>query len=89
MNKHIQIRNVPPSLHRRLKMRAASEGQPLSDYLREELSRLVDTPTLSEWAEMVRRQQSANAGADAVVNAIRQGREENDAGFDALPRGRK
>jgi len=29
----IQIRNVPPELHRKLKVRAAEAGMSLSDYL--------------------------------------------------------
>ena len=44
--KMIQIRNVPDSLHRTLKARAALEGKSLSDYLREELERVAERPTL-------------------------------------------
>jgi plasmid stability protein len=39
MAKMIQIRHVPDSLHRRLRMRAALAGMSLSDYLRLELAR--------------------------------------------------
>jgi plasmid stability protein len=48
MSKMIQIRNVPDSLHRRLKARAAMAGMSLSDYLLEEARRLVERPTAAE-----------------------------------------
>ncbi|MBI1239009.1 MAG: hypothetical protein GC199_06660 [Alphaproteobacteria bacterium] len=34
MNKHIQIREIPESVHRALKARAAEEGLSMSDYLK-------------------------------------------------------
>jgi hypothetical protein len=39
MSKMIQIRNVPDSLHRELKARAAMHGMSLSDYLLFEIRR--------------------------------------------------
>lgn len=86
-DKHIQIRNVSPTLHHNLKMRAASKGKTLSDYLREELSRLADQPMLSEWGEMVRKHQFAKMGEGSVVEAIRSGRKENDVKFVTLSNG--
>ena len=44
----IQLRNVPDSLHRRLKARAALEGMSLSDYLIAELRRFAERPTVTE-----------------------------------------
>lgn len=44
----IQIRNVPPQLHRRLKSRAALAGMSLSDYLLGEISEVAERPTLDE-----------------------------------------
>ncbi len=53
---HIQIRNVPPDLHRTLKIRAAASGMTLSDYLLETVIRPLGTlPTMVEMAERVRR----------------------------------
>ena len=46
--KMIQIRNVPDSLHRRLKARAAMEGMSLSDYLRAQMQAVADRPSLAE-----------------------------------------
>lgn len=51
MPKMIQLRNVPDQLHRKLKARAATEGQSLSDYLLAEIRRAADRPTLTEMAE--------------------------------------
>jgi antitoxin FitA len=45
---HIQIRNVPESLHRKLKARAAELGMTLSEYLLREAERAVERPTIEE-----------------------------------------
>jgi antitoxin FitA len=45
---HIQIRNVPPELHRKLKARAAAQGLTLSEYLLREAERSVEKPTVEE-----------------------------------------
>ena len=47
----IQIRNVPDSLHRQLKSRAALAGMSLSDYLLAELRRMAERPSLAEMRE--------------------------------------
>jgi plasmid stability protein len=52
---HIQIRNVPPDLHKKLKIRAAEEGITLSEYLLREAERVASRPTLAELTERVRR----------------------------------
>jgi plasmid stability protein len=47
----IQIRNVPDSLHRQLKSRAALAGMSLTDYLLAELRRMAERPSLAEMRE--------------------------------------
>jgi plasmid stability protein len=47
----IQVRNVPDTLHRTLKVRAAMAGVSLSDYLLGEIRQLAERPTLSELRE--------------------------------------
>lgn len=44
----VQIRNVPETLHRRLKSRAALAGMSLSNYLLSELREVAQRPTLDE-----------------------------------------
>ena len=44
----IQIRNVPPELHRTLKIRAAEAGMTLSDYLLSEVERVARRPSVPE-----------------------------------------
>ena len=42
---NLQIRNVPESLHRELKARAALEGRSLSEFALAELTRSLERPT--------------------------------------------
>ncbi|WP_425280677.1 FitA-like ribbon-helix-helix domain-containing protein [Leucobacter insecticola] len=44
----IQVRNVPEDLHRKLKMRAASEGLTLSDFALRELEHAAALPSRAE-----------------------------------------
>lgn len=55
MSKMIQLRNVPESLHRTLKARAALAGMSLSDYLLDEIRRSAERPTLLELRERLKR----------------------------------
>ena len=65
----LQIRNVPDDLHRRIKARAALEGQSLSEYALAELCRAMQRPTRREVAERVaafERIMVSESAADAV-----------------------
>jgi antitoxin FitA len=53
MPKMIQMRNVPDSLHRRLKSKAALEGLSLSDYLLREMEEVAERPSMKELAERI------------------------------------
>jgi plasmid stability protein len=53
MPKTIQVRNVPDTLHRRLKSKAAMAGLSLSDYLRREMEDVAERPTMKELAERI------------------------------------
>ncbi len=48
MSKMIQLRNVPDTLHRKLKARASLESMSLSEYLIAEVRRGVERPSISE-----------------------------------------
>ncbi len=75
MSKMIQLRNVPDTLHRRLKARAAMAGMSLSDYLVSEIKEVAERPTLAEFRERLRTRESITAS----INTARLVREERDA----------
>lgn len=50
----VQVRNVPAELHRRLKARAALEGMTMSDFIRRELSKVLERPPRQEVLERLR-----------------------------------
>ena len=56
MSTMIQIRNVPESLHRRLKARAALEGISMSRYVLREVERALERPSRRELLEAIRSQ---------------------------------
>jgi antitoxin FitA len=51
MSKMIQVRDVPEHVHGTLKSRAAREGMSLSDFIKRELERAAERPTVREWLE--------------------------------------
>jgi plasmid stability protein len=53
MPKMIQVRNVPDSLHRKLKARAALEGISLSDLVLKEMEHIAERPTMKELFERI------------------------------------
>ena len=53
MSKMIQIRDVPDELHLRVRRRAEEAGMTLSDFLKQELVRLAEQPTVREVRERV------------------------------------
>jgi plasmid stability protein len=73
MPKAIQIRDVPDDVHAAVRARAAAAGMSLSEYLRDELLRLVARPTV---AEVIARAQARHGGAsrEAIVRVIRETR---------------
>ena len=75
----IQIRNVPPDLHERLKQRAASKGMNLSDYLKSELDRMASIPTNADIFAQIQVDAEAgllpSIGSDQIVSGIREDRE--------------
>ncbi len=48
MTTMIQIRNVPDTIHRELKSRAALSGMSLSDYLLNEIRQVAERPTIDQ-----------------------------------------
>ena len=71
----IQLRNVPDSLHRGLKARAAMAGMSLSDYLLAEIREIAAKPTLFELRERLHKR----APISVEIDSARLVREERDA----------
>ena len=74
MSKMVQIRNVPDTLHRKLKVRAADAGQTLSDYLLAELERAAARPTREEMLSRLhsRRRVTLKTSAATVIREERE-----------------
>jgi plasmid stability protein len=51
MSKMVQIKNVPDDVHRTLKARAVREGMSLSDFIKRELGRTAERPSMQEWLD--------------------------------------
>ena len=77
MNKHVQIRDVPEPMHRKLKMRAAEEGMSISEYLKRLIDRDLKRPS---WAEYEARMKKLEPISLPVSSAeiIREIRDERD-----------
>lgn len=71
MAKMIQIRHVPETTHRRLKVRAAQLGMSLSDYLLSEVQQLADLPTLQELSERIARRSRTPGSSASVIRRHR------------------
>lgn len=71
MTKMIQIRNVPDSTHRTLKVRAAQAGMSLSDYLLTEVQHMAELPTIQELSERIAKRSRTPGSAAAVIRRHR------------------
>lgn len=74
MSKSIQIRNVPERVHRTLSARAAEAGLSLSEYLRAEITKVAERPSV---AEVLARAAARSGGTSTkkIVEAVRSGRD--------------
>jgi plasmid stability protein len=66
MSRMIQVRNVPDTLHRSLKARAATAGMSLSDYLLAELREIAERPTLAEFRERLHARRPGSGSLDTA-----------------------
>jgi plasmid stability protein len=73
MSKMIQIRDVPEQVHSTLKARAARERMSLSDFIKKELERTAERPTMREWLESARQAKpiSSKRSAARIVRELR------------------
>jgi plasmid stability protein len=74
MSKMIQLRNVPDTLHRSLKARAAMAGMSLSDYLLAEIKEIAERPTLAELRARLRTRKAVTVSLD-TARLVREERE--------------
>jgi antitoxin FitA len=74
--KMVQIRNVPEEFHRRLKVRSATEGMSMSDYVLREVGKALDRPTRHEVLERLRTRppRRLKPSAAEVIRAERETR---------------
>jgi antitoxin FitA len=72
----VQIRNVPPEFHRRLKARAAMEGMSMSEYILREVGKALERPTRQEVLERLRTRpvRRLSRSAAEVIRAERDAR---------------
>lgn len=66
MNTHVQIRNLPKTLHRKLKMRAASLDMTITDYLKRLIAADLAKPTLAEMVEELRKRPPVETSRSAA-----------------------
>lgn len=71
----LQIRNVPPDVHRTLKARAAAAGMSLSDFVLVELEAIARRPVLEEIIARI----ESRAGPRPKVDSARAIRAEREA----------
>ena len=75
----IQIKNVPPDLHERLRERARREGRNLSEYALSVLERDLALPTTREWLERLKQDEPVEGiSSEEIVSLIHEGRHERD-----------
>jgi plasmid stability protein len=70
----IQIRNVPDSLHRKLKSRAALAGKSLSEYLLGEIREAAERPTIEDLRARLAQRVAVSPSFDPAL-AVRAERE--------------
>ena len=73
MSKMVQIRDVPNNVHSVLKARAAREGMSLSDFIKRELKRTAERPSILEWLEHTKELKplKTNRSAAQIIRELR------------------
>jgi antitoxin FitA len=71
----VQIKNVPPDVHRVLKRRAAEAGMSLQEYLLTKLTEDARQPTLNEVLDRVGQRTGGSMSMKEAVDLIRADRD--------------
>jgi len=64
---HVQIRDVPEDVHRRLKSQAAFEGLSLNEYLLARITEIARLPTLAELSARIRAREPYTGPSSASI----------------------
>ncbi len=78
MNKHIHIRDFDGTSHGKLAENARLQGMSLSEYLRRELAKIANRPTMAELGANLKKIRGGGLkiSSEEIVAAIHEGREE-------------
>ena len=71
----VQIKNVPPKVHKVLRRRAAAGGQSLQEYLLAELTRQAEAETLEEVLDRAGGRAGGSLGFDFAAESLRADRQ--------------
>ena len=71
----VQIKNVPPDVHRILRERAAASGQSLQEYLLAQLTQAAKAETLEEVLGRAGGRAGGSLGFDFAVESLRADRQ--------------
>lgn len=71
----VQIKNVPPDVHRVLRQRAGAAGQSLQEYLLAELTRQAEAETLEEVLGRAGGRAGGSLGFDFATESLRADRQ--------------
>jgi antitoxin FitA len=74
MNTHVQIRNLPKDMHRKLKMRAASQDMSITDYVKRLIAHDLAYPSLHDIAEEARKLPAVKTSR-SIADVIREDRD--------------
>lgn len=75
MSRMIQVRNVPDDVHRTLKVRAATAGLSLSDYVKRDLEDAARRPSLEELDARVSARPDSGLATASILSALREVRD--------------
>jgi hypothetical protein len=64
---NILVREVPEEVHATLQRRAEQRGQSLQQYLRNQLQRLADRPSMDETLRRIESRRGGRIGLDQAV----------------------
>ncbi len=71
----VQIKNVPPDVHRVLRKRAAASGQSLQEYLLAQLTQVAQAETLEEVLDRAGGRAGGSLGFDFAAESLRADRQ--------------